>query len=38
MSDLARYEAKDGVATITLDDATVNCYTYEMNRRWTSAS
>ncbi|HEX5138892.1 MAG TPA: enoyl-CoA hydratase/isomerase family protein [Planctomycetota bacterium] len=32
MSELARYEAKDGVATITLDDATVNCYTYEMNR------
>jgi len=33
MSELARYEAKDGVATITLDDATVNCYTYEMNRQ-----
>src|SRR5512134_3451672 len=33
MSQLARYDAKDGVATITLDDATVNCYTYEMNRQ-----
>ena len=33
MSQLARYDAQDGVATITLDDATVNCYTYEMNRQ-----
>jgi enoyl-CoA hydratase/carnithine racemase len=33
MSQLARYDLNEGVATITLDDATVNCYTYEMNRQ-----
>ncbi|MFI5403119.1 MAG: enoyl-CoA hydratase/isomerase family protein [Planctomycetota bacterium] len=33
MSQLARYDVADGVATITLDDATVNCYTYEMNHQ-----
>ena len=33
MSQLARYDVNEGVATITLDDATVNCYTYEMNRQ-----
>jgi len=31
--DLVRYEAKDGIATITLDDPPVNGYTYEMNRQ-----
>ncbi len=30
--ELVKYEAKDGVATITLDDPPVNGYTYEMNR------
>jgi len=31
--DLVQYEAKDGIATITLDDPPVNGYTYEMNRQ-----
>jgi len=30
---LVQYEAKDGIATITLDDPPVNGYTYEMNRQ-----
>jgi len=32
MAELARYDVKDGIATITLDDPPVNGYTYEMNR------
>jgi len=32
MAELAQYEAKDGIATITLDDPPVNGYTHEMNR------
>jgi enoyl-CoA hydratase len=34
---LVQYEAKDGVATITLDDPPVNGYTYEMNRQLDDA-
>ena len=30
---LVQYEAQDGVAIITLDDAPANTYTYEMNRQ-----
>lgn len=30
---LAKYEAKNGIATITLDDPPVNGYTHEMNRQ-----
>jgi len=32
MGDLVKYEAKDGIATLTLDDPPANTYTYEMNR------
>jgi enoyl-CoA hydratase/carnithine racemase len=35
--DLVTYEAKDGIATITLDDPPVNGYTYEMNRQLDDA-
>jgi len=34
---LVQYEAKDGIATITLDDPPVNGYTYEMNRQLDDA-
>jgi len=34
---LVQYEAKDGIATITLDDPPVNGYTYEMNRNLDEA-
>jgi enoyl-CoA hydratase/carnithine racemase len=32
-AELCRYEVKDGIATLTLDDPPVNGYTYEMNRK-----
>jgi enoyl-CoA hydratase/carnithine racemase len=32
MAELARYQAKNGIATITLDDPPVNGYTHEMNK------
>ncbi len=35
--ELVKYEAKDGIATITLDDPPVNGYTYEMNRELDEA-
>ena len=35
--ELVGYEAKDGIATITLDDPPVNGYTYEMNRELDDA-
>lgn len=31
MAELVRYDVKDGIATITLDDPPVNGYTHEMN-------
>ncbi|MGQ0612967.1 MAG: enoyl-CoA hydratase/isomerase family protein [Planctomycetaceae bacterium] len=34
---LVQYEAKEGVATISLDDPPVNGYTYEMNRQLDEA-
>ena len=35
--ELVTYEAKDGIATITLDDPPVNGYTYEMNSQFDAA-